>query len=264
VESTWQDSRTDQLPDQPPLPQRETGAPWWAWTLSVLGPLLYFLLVGSISPDGARSCILLFLLAWYLSRSNQTGPRLTKRMLTPPSTPFPPHPGGRTRTRRRRYPRHYYLRRKISRRNPVLLVTMELIPWDLDETKAHMKHRWISNPRATYGTHFDIFCKSLDPLPHQTATDDLDGNFTPPDRERYRQMPGDSTKERRAADKHKWVSDPQESYGLSFDDFCTSFDPTAPLSLMKGDFVATTKVKERFRTTIRDFAAPTKATTCQD
>jgi hypothetical protein len=139
---------------------------------------------------------------------------------------------------------------------------MELLPWDEVETKAHMKHRWISNPRATYGPYFDTFCRSLHPLTTHKETDD----FVPttPAREHYRTTSGDSTKEHRADNKHKWISDPQESYGLLLADFCASFDPTAPLSLMKGDFVATTKVKEEYRTTMRDFVATTKVKTWQD
>jgi hypothetical protein len=46
--------------------------------------------------------------------------------------------------------------------------------------------------------------------------------------------------------------------------FCGSFDPTAPLSLKKGNFVATTKVKEQYRTTMRDFVATTLVKTRQD
>jgi hypothetical protein len=49
---------------------------------------------------------------------------------------------------------------------------------------------------------------------------------------------------------------------MSFATFCGSFDPTAPFRLLKGDFVATTKVK--YRTTMRDFVASTNVTTWAD
>jgi hypothetical protein len=189
------------------VPQGEPGASWWPWTLFVLGSILCLTLLGVLTPDGARSGLLLYVFVRYLDqRFNRSGPWLTKRTRTPSITPFPPHPGGRPRTRRRLYPRHYHLRRKMSRRNPVLTVTMELIPWDNQETKAHMKHRWISNPRATYGTSFDTFCRSLDPLPAKQATDDP--LPTTSDQAYYRKTPGDTGKERRADEKHKWISDP--------------------------------------------------------
>jgi hypothetical protein len=151
--------------------------------------------MGSLSTDGARSCLLTYVFVRYLDlRWHRIVPALTKRTRTPSIIPFPPQPGGRRRIRRRRYPRHYHLRRRITRRNPRLTVRMDLIPWDNAETKAHMKHRWTSNPRATYGTYYDTFCRSLDPLPSKEVTPDAPAPSRS-DREAYRKTPGDSTKE---------------------------------------------------------------------
>jgi hypothetical protein len=266
------------MPDQLAKPRRDTEAPWWSRTLiltfAFLAYLFYLTVMGSLSPDGTRSCLLLFVLGRYLGpRWNRPGPLLTKRTCIPSIIPFPPQKGGSRRIRRRRYPRHYHLRRRIARRNPLLTIHMELTPWDSAETKTHMKHRWISNPRATYGTYYDTFCRSLDPTaPTKSTTDGpglLDSTEEPPDVvvpdcEAYRKTPGDSTREQRADSKHQWISTPLESYGTNYARFCDSFDPTAPLRLLMGDFASTTKVKEKFRMTMRDFAAATKVTTLQD
>ncbi len=37
------------------------------------------------------------------------------------------------------------------------------------------------------------------------------------------------------------------------------FDPTLPVALMKGDFVDTTRVKDRFQTLIKDFVTGTQS-----
>jgi hypothetical protein len=221
------------------------------------------MVTGSLSTDGARSCLLLCAFARFFGR-HPTGCPLTKRLHTPSIIPFPPQKGGRRRVQRKRYPRHYHLRRRISRRNPVLTVRIELIPWDDVETKAHMKHRWTSNPRATYGAYFDSFCKSLEPLPPEKNGTTNNPAIPRPDRENYRRTPGDSTKERRADTKHRWISDPLESYGTPFAVFCATFNPTAPLSLLKGDFVSATKVKDKYLRTMQDFVATAKTKTWQD
>jgi hypothetical protein len=65
-------------------------------------------------------------------------------------------------------------------------------------------------------------------------------------------------REARAESKHEWISDPLETYGDYFYVFCSSFDLTKPLALMKGDFVATTQLKEQYQRTIKDFVAPTR------
>lgn len=62
-------------------------------------------------------------------------------------------------------------------------------------------------------------------------------------------------REARAESKHEWISDPLETYGDYFYAFCSSFDLTKPLMLMKGDFVATTQIKEQYRRMIQDEVA---------
>ncbi len=144
-----------------------------------------------------------------------------------------------------------------------------------------MKHRWISNPRATYGAYFDRFCRTLDPTdylqtpahlpgptmepPDDTKTPDhLTGPTMEPIDSQWLSNPQDSVNEYLADTKHQRLSDPLAIYGTSLDVFCASFDPTAPLRLMKGDFAATTKVKEKYRTQMRYFTAPTMVKTCRD
>jgi hypothetical protein len=68
------------------------------------------------------------------------------------------------------YPRNYYnLRIRLSQRSPLLVsVYTDLLPWDPNESKTQLQHKWILEPGMTYGPDFDEFCLSLDPgLPLQ-------------------------------------------------------------------------------------------------
>jgi hypothetical protein len=141
----------------------------------------------------------------------------------------------------------------MIRRKEVLVAYIDFIPWDPDETKAHMKYKWINNPQATYGKHFDKFCASLFPLSTTKRDDDLTSGVKEEDAEKAAQA-----REERASTKHVWLSLPCETYGTYFHKFCKSFNPTHLLVLLKGDFAATTRVNEKYRTTIRDFVAPTQ------
>jgi hypothetical protein len=80
----------------------------------------------------------------------------------------PPRPKGR---RRLRYPRQYWLRRRIARRRKK--PEGEFIPWDQAYFAAHHKPH-LSNPRLYYGPSFAAFCASIDPtLPIQLMKDDF-------------------------------------------------------------------------------------------
>jgi hypothetical protein len=140
---------------------------------------------------------------------------------------------------------------------------IEFVPWDEEETREHMKYKWISNPQATYGTYFDAFCKPLD---HQTPLSLMKKDCTATSKVKEEQegtereaILQEQEREERAGSKHTWISNPHETYGDYYDAFCSSFDPTKPLVLMTGDFMATTQVKEQYQRMIQDFVAPTKA-----
>ena len=169
---------------------------WMDLILLLLCGLAYFTVTGLLSVDGARSLIMLAICVMSLGGLllRPAGPPLTKRTRIP--TYVLPLPNMRKPKPRLRHSR-VHLRRRATRRNPVLLIVFEMVPWAEEETKSAMKYRWISDSHATYGRHLDTFCMG--------------------------------------------------------------FDPTLPLALMKGDFVDTTRVKDRFQTLIKDFVTGTQS-----
>lgn len=75
------------------------------------------------------------------------------------------------RKRRRRYPKQYWLRRRIARREPK--PEGNFLPWDLAECAAH-HNLHLSNPRLLYGPLFDVCLKHIDPtLPVQLMKDNF-------------------------------------------------------------------------------------------
>jgi hypothetical protein len=154
----------------------------------------------------------------------------------------------------------------MARRNPVLVSYIIFNEWDRQETKTHWRYKWIGQPCETYGTHFHTFCKTLDPLALMKA--DYGPTSRVKDRAEkareakiLRRAARATAREERADTKHIWLHDPTATYGPRFHDFCQHFDPTTPLSLLTGDFVSTTNHLDTYRTTIRDFVAPTKKAT---
>jgi hypothetical protein len=171
-------------------------------------------------------------------------PSLTMRTFLRPIQ-LSPVPQMRERRRRWRYPQHYHLRQKMIRRASSLITYLPFDPWDTQETKSHMKYKWISDTRASYGAHLDRITRSLC----------LDGpSFSQADYAatiKVKEKPTEKTlaeiQETRSHNRHRWISDPTDSYGSHFHSFCSSFDPTTPLHLMRGDFVeSTTSVRETF------------------
>ncbi len=148
--------------------------------------------------------------------------------------------------RRRRYPRHYHLRIRIARRSPLLVGYISgLVPWDPREFQSHLKHKWLSNPRATYGSYFDVFCASLDPglCEFRSSAWDL-GDFGEQLRRRKTPRKGHRPMSRYQSSCPKWADEdaavPEDfSWWLSrrLDNFCKGFDPRLPIKLMNGSFL---------------------------
>ena len=115
--------------------------------------------------DETRSfMLLLFFLKWSLAR-HRPGSKLTPGVPFCSVVPtFYPTWGREKRLRSYRFPRQFHLRKRITRRNPrLVLYFIGYSPWDPQECKTHTKYKWISDPRMTYGFFFDEFCASLDP-----------------------------------------------------------------------------------------------------
>jgi hypothetical protein len=160
------------MPDLTASPQRETeGIAPWMWGTLIMFALALVCFCDAFGPDPARLLLMTSFVVWQAFVVTR-GPRppLTPRVRVHEFSPvfFPNwgRPGHRLRyesRRRYRYPRHYHLRRRLSRRNPLLLAVYSgFLPWDAKESKAQLKHKWISNPRMTYGPKFNDHCASLD------------------------------------------------------------------------------------------------------
>jgi hypothetical protein len=95
-----------------------------------------------------------------------------------------------------------------------------LLPWDSHESKAQLKHKWISVPQMTYGPLFDDFCLSLNPglmINRDSA-----------------ELLGDWNKKKTTCDfpKYNAIGHATPAQKSALERFCHSFDPRLPFHLM--------------------------------
>jgi hypothetical protein len=137
------------MPDLTASPQRETeGIASWMWSTPIMFALVIACFGDTFGTDPACFALMTSFVVWrvFVCVTRDSSPPLMPRVrvhdISPVFFPNWGRNGHRLRYESRcryRYPQHYHLRRRLSRRKPLLLaVYSDFLPWDAQESKAQM------------------------------------------------------------------------------------------------------------------------------
>jgi hypothetical protein len=255
-----------------PGPQRDTEDHSWfdllillILFLGVMFGLCTLVYLDFLLVDEARCVLFIFIgtFCWYASKFETRNPQLAH--FTVSVTPHPSVWKARFQIPRTPHLRQYHLWRRICRRltaRPVLPFGFE---WDPSEYFFHFKYCWISDSRSSIGPHVISFCRYLDPIGHfrrgqrylkptvvqprhENFHDDwavltrnkfLFKDYLFPSEEEGEEKPSNSS-------QYQKLHLPMEQYGPYFYTFVDTLNPLLVLSLLKNDFIQTTKVKTKY------------------